>query len=183
MSLGLAKPAGLSLQLVCTGASNSGKKRPSSSKQQAGVASEGQSQQALLQNAMLKAKGRSPPRRHTFNGSDTEFGDAFDTAPSLFMVKSRVIGMPDQLFCRFDALSTKLFCMAVCCLQFLWALLPLSVLCLAVMQHKDVFCTVLPCSICPASPFSSCAVLPCPALLCPALPCPALPCPAPCYVV
>ncbi|DBB05340.1 TPA: hypothetical protein ACH3X3_010560 [Trebouxia sp. C0006] len=46
----------------------------------------GQSQQQILQSA-LRHKGRSPTRRHTFGGTATNFGDQFDTAPSLFSIK------------------------------------------------------------------------------------------------
>ncbi|DBB01412.1 TPA: hypothetical protein ACH3X1_000077 [Trebouxia sp. C0004] len=51
----------------------------------------GQSQQQILQNA-LRHKGRSPTRRHTFGGTATNFGDQFDTAPSIFTNKASVEG-------------------------------------------------------------------------------------------
>ena len=76
-----------------------------------------QSQQALLQKA-LKRKGCSPTRRHTFNGSDTEFGDALETAPSIFKTQSRSIGAILLCSCsavasHLTAFATSLWCVSV----------------------------------------------------------------------
>lgn len=51
----------------------------------------GQSQQQIFQSA-LRHKGRSPTRRHTFGGTATNFGDQFDTAPSIFYIKGSIEG-------------------------------------------------------------------------------------------
>ncbi|KAL0038253.1 hypothetical protein WJX79_010194 [Trebouxia sp. C0005] len=51
----------------------------------------GQAQQQIWQSA-LRSKGRSPTRRHTFGGTATNFGDQFDTAPSIFNSKGSIEG-------------------------------------------------------------------------------------------